>query len=72
MSNIAISEILSHMESMKQRIQAQQVDAENSIERYVRDRVLCEEMIRGKKIEIADGDEAVRWLDATIDEMGRS
>jgi hypothetical protein len=72
MSNIAISEILGHMETMKERIQARTVDAERSIERYVRDRVLCEEMIRDKKIIIADGNEAVRWLDATIDEMGRS
>ena len=72
MGNIAVSEVLTYMEGMRTRIKVRAIDAERSIEKHVQDRVRANEMIAARKIEIADGEEALRWLDAEIDRMGQS
>lgn len=72
MSNVAISEILGHMELMKNRIREHARHAEQSIERRVTERNNADESIRRSKIELADYHAANIWLDAEIDRIGRS
>ena len=61
-NTVAVSEILSHMESMKKRIQAQDEEHRSTIERMRRDRQLATDAIDHAQIAIGDNIDAVAWL----------
>ena len=72
MKNVAVSEVLSHMEEMRRRIKERNHDSLRTIESMTMNRDAALNAINNAKIVIQDGKETIAWLDAEIDRMRRT